>query len=192
MSDIMEETAQTDEVTSSVRAGFEEIAAKVAAGTKLDDDELDKVADVALVIIRNLLSYFDATNVTIDEYDGERGQLIFNVVGDDLGILIGYHGKVLESFKYMFNLLLNTELGFKFPATVDIEGYQTRQYEKIQSLAKSAAHRAVQRGTEVRMHPMRPYERRIVHLALRNNNKVTTHSEGQEPNRCVVVVPIRK
>ena len=85
MSDIMEETAQTDEVTSSVRAGFEEIAAKVAAGTKLDDDELDKVADVALVIIRNLLSYFDATNVTIDEYDGERGQLIFNVVGDDLG-----------------------------------------------------------------------------------------------------------
>ena len=192
MSDIMEEAVGAEEVTSSIREGFEEIAAKVAAGTKLDDDELDQVADVALVIIRNLLSYFDASNVTIDEYDGERGQLIFNAVGDDLGILIGYHGKVLESFKYLFNLLLNTELGFKFPATVDIEGYQTRQFEKIQSLAKSAAHRAVQRGSEVRMHPMRPYERRIVHLALRNNTKVTTHSEGQEPNRCVVVVPIRK
>ncbi|MBS5451096.1 MAG: KH domain-containing protein [Coriobacteriia bacterium] len=170
---------------------YAEIARKVSAGESLTDDELDQVADAGIAILRTLLSYFDAENATIDEYDSDAGQLIFNVTGEDLGILIGYHGKVLDSFKFMFSTLLNNELGFRFPATVDIEGYENRRLSKLENLAKSAARKAVQRGSEVRLHPMKPYERRIVHLVLRNDRRVTTHSEGSEPNRCVVVVPAK-
>ncbi len=170
---------------------YAEIARKVSAGESLTDDELDQVADAGIAILRTLLSYFDAENATIDEYDSDAGQLIFNVTGEDLGILIGYHGKVLDSFKFMFSTMLNNELGFRFPATVDIEGYENRRLSKLENLAKSAARKAVQRGSEVRLHPMKPYERRIVHLVLRNDRRVTTHSEGSEPNRCVVVVPAK-
>lgn len=179
----------SQEEESHIREGFEEIARKVSARESLTDEELDKVADVAIDIIRQMLSYFDANNASIDEYDGDNGELIFNVVGDDLGILIGYHGKILEAFKYMFVTLLNRNLGFRFPARVDIEGYEERRMDKLQGLANAAARRAVQRGTEVRLRPMKAYERRIIHLALRSNKRVNTHSEGAEPNRCVVIVP---
>lgn len=179
--------AEKDEVPEE----YAEIARKVAAGEELTDDELDQVADAGIAILRTMLSYFDAENATIDEYDSESGQLIFNVTGEDLGILIGYHGKVLDSFKFMFSTLLNNELGFRFPATVDIEGYENRRLGKLENLAKSSARKAVQRGCEVRLHPMKPYERRIIHLVLRSDKRVTTHSEGSEPNRCVVVVPVK-
>ena len=175
-----------------VREGFELIAEKVSSKQELDDSELDQVADVAIGIIRNMLSYFNVSNALIDEYEGDNGELIFNITGDDLGILIGYHGKVLESFQYLFSTLLNHTLGFRFPARVDIEGYENRQTQKLQHLALSSAKRAIQRGTEVRMRPMKPYERRIIHLALRSNPNVTTHSEGSEPNRYVVIKPIRR
>lgn len=184
--------AASEEAPSSIKPGFEEIARKVGAKEQLTDDELDKVADEAIVIIRQMLSFYDAQGASIDEYDGDNGELIFNIVGDDIGILIGYHGKVLEAFKYMFITLLNRDLGFRFPARLDIEGYESRHTQKLQSLANSAAHRAVTRGQEVRLRPMKPFERRIVHLALRGNKDVTTHSEGAEPNRCVVVVPVRR
>lgn len=201
--DVAEEVAETggdgELVTAADAAGtdgeggvpeeYAEIARKVGAGEQLSDDELDQVADAGISILRTMLSYFDAENATIDEYDSDGGQLIFNVTGEDLGILIGYHGKVLDSFKFMFSTLLNNELGFRFPATVDIEGYENRRLTKLENLAKSSARKAVQRGSEVRLHPMKPYERRIIHLVLRNDSRVTTHSEGAEPNRCVVVVP---
>lgn len=174
---------------SFVREGFEEIARKTAANEDLTDEELDKVADLGIGILRSVLSYFDAADATIDEYDGTTGQLIFNIVGKDLGVLIGYHGKVLDSFKFMFSTLLNNELGFRFPATVDIEGYESRRLQKLEGLARSSARKAVQRHCEVRLHPMKPYERRIVHLTLRGDTQVVTHSEGTEPNRYVVVAP---
>ena len=139
-----------------------------------------------------MLSYFEITGATIDEYDGDAGQLILNVSGTDLGILIGYHGKVLESFQYMFNTLLNARLGFRYPVSVDIEGYDDRRGQKLKGLAQSAARKAVQRGCEVRLHPMKAYERRLVHLALRGNPDVMTRSEGTEPNRCVLVIPKNK
>ena len=185
-----DESSACEDEQATVREGFEEIAHKVSTKKTLSDDELDKVADVAIEILRSILGYFDAADAVIDEYDGDNGELIFNVVGDDLGILIGYHGKVLESFKCMFSVLLNRELGFRFPARVDVEGYDNRHMEKIKGLANSVARRAVQCDTEVRLRPMKPFERRIVHLTLRSNKFVKTHSEGVEPNRCVVITPV--
>ncbi len=181
--------SEDEQEESRIPEEYVEIARKVSAGEELSDEELDQVADAGIEILRTMLSYFDADGATIDEYDGDNGQLIFNVTGEDLGILIGYHGKVLESFKFMFSTLLNNELGFRFPATVDIEGYEARRLQKLESLAKSSARKATQRECDVRLYPMKPYERRIIHLVLRGDPRVSTHSEGSEPNRCVVISP---
>lgn len=168
---------------------FAEIARKYKAHEELSDDDLDKIADAAIEILRTMLSFFDADDADIDEYDDDDGGLVLDVSNADLAILIGRHGKTLEAFQYLFSVLVNARLGFRYPVIVDIEGYRARRREKIEGMARSAASRALQRGVEVRMHPMKPYERRLVHLALRDVEGVTTHSEGTEPNRCVIVAP---
>lgn len=168
---------------------FAEIARKYKAHESLSDEELDLIADTAIEILRNMLAFFDAADADIDEYDGGEGELILDVSNADLAILIGRHGKTLEAFQYMFTVLINNRLGFRYPVMVDIEGYRNRRRQKLESMARAAANKAISRGCEVRMHPMKPYERRIVHLTLRKTPGVATHSEGSEPNRYVVVVP---
>lgn len=179
------------EQSTHILEGFEVVAQKVDKNEELLDEELDKVADLALGILRSMLTPFGFSNTEIDEYTGDNGELLFNITGDDLGILIGYHGKVLDSFKYMFTTALNHKLGFRFPAHVDVEGYEERQSKKIQGIARSAARRAVQQNSAVRLRPMKPFERRLVHLALRNNKDVVSRSEGSDPTRCVVIRPAR-
>ncbi len=174
---------------SNIPSDFVEIARKYKAHENLTDEELDYIADTAIVILRTMLGYFGAEDADIDEYDGGEGELILDVGNADLALLIGRHGKTLESFQYMFTLLLNNRLGFRYPVVVDIEGYKNRRRQKLESMAHSSANKALSRHCEVRMHPMKPYERRIIHLTLRNVSGITTHSEGTEPNRYVVVVP---
>lgn len=186
-----EADAQEAEV-SAIPEEFAEVARKYKAHESLSDDDLDLIADTAIEVLRTLLGFFDAEGATIDEYDGSDGELIFDVSNADLALLIGRHGKTLESLQYIFSAIVHSKLGFKFPVVVDIESYKTRRRAKLESIAKSSATRAVQRGQEVRLHPMKSYERKIVHLTLRNNPNVVTHSEGQEPNRCVVIVPATK
>lgn len=177
---------------SSIPEDFVEIARKYKAQEALTDEELDYVADTAIGILRSMLSFFDAGDADIDEYDGGEGELILDISNADLAILIGRHGKTLESFQYMFTLLLNNRLGFRYPVVVDIEGYKNRRRQKLESMAHASANKAMSRGCEVRMHPMKPYERRIVHLTLRSQRGVTTHSEGSEPSRYVVIVPTKQ
>lgn len=190
----VEERAGEEEavVKSSIPEDFAEIARKYKAQEPLTDEELDYVADTAIGILRSMLSFYDAGDADIDEYDGGEGELILDISNADLAILIGRHGKTLESFQYMFTLLLNNRLGFRYPVVVDIEGYKNRRRQKLESMAHASANKAMARGCEVRMHPMKPYERRIVHLTLRNQRGVTTHSEGSEPSRYVVIVPAKR
>lgn len=186
------EDAAAEEQGSQVPAEFVEIARKYKAHESLSDEDLDAIADTAIEVLRTLLGFFGAGGATIDEYDGGDGELIFDVSDADLALLIGRHGKTLESLQYMFSAIVHNRLGFRFPVVVDIESYKSRRRAKLESIAKASAARAVQRSQEVRLHPMKSYERKIVHLTLRSNPNVVTHSEGQEPNRCVVIVPAAK
>lgn len=170
---------------------FAEIARKYKAQESLSDAELDLIADTAIEILRGMLGFFNASDADIDEYDGGEGELILDVSNADLAILIGRHGKTLEAFQYMFTILVNNRLGFRYPVVVDIEGYKNRRRQKLESMARNSANKALTRGCEVRMHPMKAYERRIVHLTLRKTQGITTHSEGTEPNRYVVVAPVK-
>lgn len=188
------ETTEENEAESgyTIPAEFVGIAQKYKAGEELDDAELDLIADTAIELLRDMLGFFDASEADIDEYEGAEGELILDVSNADLAILIGRHGKTLEAFQYMFTVLINHRLGFRYPIVVDIEGYRNRRNQKLESMARSYANRALSRGCEVRLHPMKPYERRIIHLTLHNMTGITTHSEGTEPNRYVVIVPTKK
>lgn len=169
---------------------YPEIARKYKAGEELTDEELDTVADVALSVIRNILKHFDAEDSPIDEYEGDDGELILDVTAPNLAVLIGRHGRTLESLQTMFSLIVSRRLGFRYPVVVDIEGYKSRRNDKVTSMAHSAAAHAVRRHGSVALPPMSAYERRLVHIALRDNAAVETHSEGVDPERRVVVTAL--
>lgn len=169
---------------------YPEIARKYKAGEELTDEELDTVADVALSVIRNILKHFDAEDSPIDEYEGDDGELILDVTAPNLAVLIGRHGRTLESLQTMFSLIVSRRLGFRYPVVVDIEGYKSRRNDKVASMAHSAAACAVRQHGSVALPPMSAYERRLVHIALRDNAAVETHSEGVDPERRVVVTAL--
>ena len=191
MEEEIEAEAQADaaEATSDMAATIKE---KYEAGQELTDDELDFVADAAIRSIKDILSYFGETGSSIDEYDGDNGELILDINGGDLAVLIGRHGRTLDALQMVVSSLLSSTLGFHYPIVVDIEGYKSRRKNKVQSLERSAAARAKKQHGSVSLPPMNAYERRLVHLALVDDDSVVTHSEGEEPMRHVVVTLVNK
>lgn len=155
----------------------------------LTDEELDKVADTAIDALQGILKHFNVGEVTIDEYEGDEGELILDITGDNLAILIGRHGKTLDALQFIISAITTRTLGFRYPVVVDVEGYKNRQRQKLESIARSAAQRAASQHRSIKLRPMTPYERRLVHLALRGDNRVETASEGEGNARHVVVVP---
>lgn len=155
------------------------------------DEELDHVADTAIDTLKEILGFFDMHGVEINEYEGDEGEIILDVVGsDDLAILIGRRGRTLDSLQLMLSTITFRKLGFRYPVTVDIESYKHRQRQKLEGLASSAASRACRQDRDVKLRPMSPYERRLIHMYLRNDDRVETFSEGVDPDRCVVVRPL--
>lgn len=153
------------------------------------DEEIDEVADTAIAVLQDILKYFELGEVTIDEYEGDEGELILDITGDNLAVLIGRHGRTLESLQFLITSILYRKLGFRYPVVIDVEGYKSRQRQKIEDIAYSAAQRAVEHDRRIKLRPMTPYERRIVHLYLRNDDRVETKSEGEGHARRVVIIP---
>ena len=133
------------------------------------DEMLDTIADTAIAALQDILQYFNVGEVTIDEYEGDEGELILDISGKDMAVLT---------------------IGFRYPVIVDVEGYKNRQRQKLESIAHSSANRAASQHRKVGLRPMTPYERRIIHIALRDDDRVETVSEGEGPSRHVVVVPL--
>ncbi|WP_314921405.1 protein jag [Slackia exigua] len=155
----------------------------------LTEEELDHIADTAIDALQGILKYFDVGEVMIDEYEGDERELILDITGDNLAVLIGRHGKTLDALQFIVSAITTRVLGFRYPVVVDVEGYKNRQRQKIESLARSAASRADQQHKAIKLRPMTPYERRIVHIALRDDDRVETASEGEGSSRHVVVLP---
>lgn len=157
---------------------------------EVSDEELDRIADTAIAALRDILKYFNVGEVTIDEYEGEEGELILDITGDDLAVLIGRHGKTLDALQFLVSAITIRTIGFRFPIIVDIEGYKSRQRQKLESIARSSANRAAGQQRSIKLRPMTPYERRIVHVTLRDDNRVKTASEGEGSARHVVILPL--
>lgn len=155
-----------------------------------EEVDLDQIADVSIETLQGILEHFNVGEVTIDEYEGDEGELILDITGDDLAVLIGRYGRTLDSLQFIVSAINYRKLGFRYPVVIDVEGYKSRQREKIESIAHSTARRVVSQGRSISMRPMTPYERRLVHIALKDDPKVETESEGEGSDRHVVVFPV--
>ena len=153
------------------------------------DEEIDQIADTAIAAIKDIIKYFNVGEVTIDEYEGDEGELILDITGDDLAVLIGRHGRTLNALQFLVSSITSRTIGHRYPIVIDVEGYKGRQRQKIEDIARNAADRAFNQDRSVKLRPMTPYERRLVHIALRDDNRVETVSEGEGRARRVVVIP---
>ncbi|MHB9038525.1 MAG: RNA-binding cell elongation regulator Jag/EloR [Armatimonadota bacterium] len=155
---------------------------------ELTEEELDKIADEAVSAIQSVLQGFGIT-AQVDEYEGDDGEVILDIVGDDLGVLIGRHGKTLDAMQTLVSAVTHRRSGIRYPILVDVEGYRNRRRVKLEEIARRSADRAARQNISVKLRPMSNYERKVVHMILKDDNRITTVSEGQEPFRQVVVVP---
>ena len=127
-------------------------------------------------------------NVVIDvKYDEEVRNMNIDLSGDEMGVLIGKRGQTLDSLQYLVSLVVNKDAEDYIRVKLDTENYRERRKETLENLAKNIAFRVRKTQKPVTLEPMNPYERRIIHSALQNDKYCETHSEGEEPNRKVIV-----
>lgn len=120
---------------------------------------------------------------------GERTPWVLEIQGRDLGVLIGRRGDTLNSIQYVTRLIASRDLQHRVNIIVDVEGYKARRAKQLRKLADRLADQAIQVEHTVEMEPMSPYERRIVHITLRNRDDVTTQSVGEGDQRRVTIIP---
>lgn len=127
-------------------------------------------------------------DVTI-EVKEKDGYLVFDLKGEHLGILIGRRGDTLDALQFLLNLVINDKNSSKVKGIIDIENYRAKREETLIHLSHKLALKARKSGQKVILEPMNPQERRIIHMALQDDRRVSTYSEGEEPYRKVVIVP---
>lgn len=154
----------------------------VAAGT-CDDDNTRRIRE----FLEGLLQHMNSpaqVNVALEE----KGRYQVTLEGEKLGQLIGRRGETLDALQYLTSLQVNKGREGYIRVTLDTENYRAKREDSLRRLAQRMANRAVKTGRKVVLEPMNPYERRVLHTALQNHPAVTTHSEGEEPNRRVVIM----
>lgn len=141
-------------------------------------------------VVEFLSSIFDAMKMEVEilvAVNEEEHIIEVELKGDDMGILIGKRGQTLDSLQYLTNLAINKHSDEYYKVKIDTEDYRKRRKEILENLAKNIAYKVKRTKRPVSLEPMNPFERRIIHSALQNDRYVTTHSEGDEPYRHVVV-----
>jgi len=137
-----------------------------------------------------LLNIFAAMNIKVvmEKFvSKEDGAITFKLHGADMGILIGKHGQTLDSLQYLTNLVANKNSSERIRIMIDIEDYRERRAHTLTRLAMRLADRVKRSGERVVLEPMNPHERKIIHMALQNDNRVNTLSEGEDPYRRVAI-----
>ncbi len=152
-----------------------------------EGDAVSEAEDAAANFVAEVLSGI-GIHGNMDSYR-EDDTIYISVTGSDCGAAIGRHGETLEAITYMTNLIANKHSEQRVHVHLDVGGYRKHRESILKNLADKAASRVKRSGRKVVMEPMTPSERRIVHSYLQGVKGVTTHSEGEEPSRCVVVTP---
>ena len=142
--------------------------------------------------IQDVLEAMHMENVEVTAEVDKEGALSINIDGKNMGILIGKRGQTLDSLQYLTNRVANKMQSGYVRVKLDTEDYRRRRKETLENLAKNIASKVKRTRRTVALEPMNPYERRIIHSALQSDPAVSTHSEGEEPYRRVVVTLVRK
>lgn len=123
----------------------------------------------------------------VSKYDEESGLIDVEFKGGEMGVLIGKRGQTLDSLQYLTNLAVNKQSDHYVKVKLDTEDYRKRRKDTLENLAKNISYKVKRTKRPVALEPMNPFERRVIHSALQNDRFVSTHSEGEEPYRHVVV-----
>ncbi len=172
------------EVVEEGTSGFLGIGSKEASiKAKVKSSVIDK----AKVFLNDVFAAMNMTVVIDAKFDDIEKELSIDLSGDDMGVLIGKRGQTLDSLQYLVSLVVNKSSDEYIRVKVDTEDYRNRRKETLENLAKNMSFKVKRTRRPLSLEPMNPYERRIIHSALQNDSYVTTHSEGEEPYRHVVV-----
>ena len=166
---------------SSGFLGFNSKRARIRAKVK------ETLEDKAKAFLDDVFTAMNMTVLVEVSFDEEEKVMDIELKGDDMGVLIGKRGQTLDSLQYLVSLVVNRDSDDYIRVKVDTENYRKRRKETLENLAKNIAYKVKRTKRSVSLEPMNPYERRIIHSALQNDKFVTTHSEGEEPFRHVVV-----
>lgn len=180
---------EKNEVIEPVKLSETPVIASVAAVAESIED-----VDIEAVSRKFLSDVFAAMGIKVEiaaKYNDSLKSLEVELSGDEMGVLIGKRGQTLDSLQYLISLVVNKGTSEYIRVKVDTENYRQRRRETLENLAKNIAYKVKRTRRPVSLEPMNPYERRIIHSALQNDKYVTTHSEGDEPFRRVVVTPKR-
>lgn len=140
-----------------------------------------------LEFLNNVFRAMDMEVEVLVNVNETNRQIDVELKGDDMGVLIGKRGQTLDSLQYLTSLAINKSSENYYKVKVDTEDYRKRRKETLENLARNIAYKVKKTRRSVALEPMNPFERRIIHSALQNDKYVTTHSEGDEPYRHVVV-----
>ncbi len=138
-----------------------------------------------------LQNVFEKMNIDVKleaSYDAEEKAININMIGEDMGNLIGKRGQTLDSLQYLTSLVVNKSHEDYIRVKLDTENYRERRVETLENLARNIAYKVKRTKRPVKLEPMNPYERRIIHATLQDDKYVYTKSEGDEPYRHVVVM----
>ena len=151
----------------------------------------ESVQEIVTNFLNKLFSCMGIEVELVIGYKEEEGEMDIELKGEDMGLLIGKRGQTLDSIQYLTSLVANKDLEDYVKIKMDTENYRQRRKETIENLAKNIASKVKRTRRNVSLEPMNPYERRIIHSVLQSDPAVSTHSEGEEPYRRVVVTLVR-
>jgi spoIIIJ-associated protein len=169
--------------------GAEEVRVRVTSLAVLSSQDagVSSMSRDVLEMILSLMGMPGSVNLATKGSGDEEG-ISLDIVGEDLGILIGRRGETLSSLQYLVNLIVSRHFKSRVRVVVDVEGYRQRRYESLRFLARRLADQVKSTGRSVTLEPMPASERRIIHLELRDNPHVTTQSIGQGESRKVAIL----
>ena len=177
-----EETVETEEVAEE----SEEISKEAES-----DVTIDRNNELFITSKNFLKQMIEDMGIDCDIESRTEGNMIkFNILcaqESDIGIIIGKRGETLDSLQYIVNLVTNRNSDTYIRVILDCNQYRSKRERSLQKLARRLADKAVQTGRDIKLEPMNPYERRIIHTYLQNDEKVNTFSQGNEPNRRVII-----
>ncbi len=156
--------------------------------TEEAQEEPGRKKEAAAEFLKRILELMNIS-VTIGNVEEDEDAVRIEMEGEDSGILIGRRGQTLSSLQYLVNIAVYREVAGPKRVILDVEGYRARQASELESLARRIAEQVTERKESIALRPMSAYERRIVHMALQDNEEVETLSEGEDPDRRVLIVP---
>ena len=173
-----------ESVKEPVKEVLKEEKKFVKETAKVSNVDAREVEEAAKKFLGEVFDAMEMEVIVDARYDDAEKALDVDMRGEEIGILIGKRGQTLDSLQYLVSLVVNRG---QADYILDTENYRQRRKETLENLAKNIAYKVKRTKRPVSLEPMNPYERRIIHSALQNDRYVTTHSEGEEPFRRVVV-----